>query len=269
MTEERFQLTSTAALLYEEQKVPAIFGPLARATLAMHEVSPQDNVLDVACGTGIVARAVRELFGDEPVVTGIDVNEAMITTGRDICERESVDVDFRSGDAANTPFRDGEFTFIICQQGRQYFPDENAALIELRRIAAHRCRFVLTVWSRPSPLFLALADSLRTHVGAKVAKQSLAPFSWAGADTIVDRMTETGYSRIDVRELEVERVLNEPEDSITKEIMSNPVGPAVAALGETVIDAVVADTLAATTRFQHNNKLVIPQHTYLISATAN
>ena len=58
MSKDGFQLTGAAAQVYEEQKVPAMFGPLAQATLARHEVGPDDVVLDVACGTGIAARHI-------------------------------------------------------------------------------------------------------------------------------------------------------------------------------------------------------------------
>lgn len=268
MPKDGFQLTSAAAQMYEEQKVPAMFGPLARATLAVHAVAPDDAVLDVACGTGIVARTIRDRFGELPTVTGIDLNEGMIATAREVCARDGIVADFRVCDATATGLDDDTFTFVICQQGLQYFPNEDAALAELRRVAADGGRFIFTVWSRPSPLIVALANSLRVHASADLAEQSLAPFSWAGAETIVDRMSAVGYRDIDLEELEVNRVINDPEQSIPKEIMSTPVGPKVTDMGETVFDSVVTDMLDATTPYRHDNQLVIPQHTHLISAVA-
>ena len=177
-------------------------------------------------------------------------------------------IDFQVCDGTATGFDDGEFTFLVCQQGLQYFPDEDAALAELRRVAAGGARFVFTVWSRPSPLIVALANSLRVHAGADLAKQSLAPFAWAGAETIVDRMSAAHYIHINLEELEVNRVLDDPEQSIPKEIMSTPVGPSVTAMGKAVFDKVVAEMLDATRRYRHDDQLVIPQHTHLITVVA-
>jgi len=56
MSQETYQLSGNAAELYEELKVPAMFGPLADATLNAVPLAAGDAILDVACGTGIVAR---------------------------------------------------------------------------------------------------------------------------------------------------------------------------------------------------------------------
>lgn len=268
MPKDGFYLTGSAARAYEEQKVPAMFAPLAQATLALHRVDPDDIVLDVACGTGIVVRTIRDRFGGDPTVTGIDLSEGMIDTARYVCRRDGVVANFFVGDATSTPFQNGQFTFVICQQGLQYFPDEDPALTEIRRVGADGARFVFTVWSRPSPLIVALADSLRIHAGKGLATQSLAPFSWTGSETIVNRMQQAGYTDIAIDEIEVNRVLNNLEHSIPKEILGTPIGPPVASMGGSVLETVAADMLNATAHYRHDDQLVIPQHTYVISATA-
>lgn len=268
MSKDGYQLTSDAVRLYEEQKVPAVFGPLARATLAVHAVAPDDVVLDVACGTGIVTRTIRDLFGSQPNVLGIDLNDGMIATARQVCALDGVVADFRVCDATATGLDEGAFTFVICQQGLQFFPDEAAALAEWRRVAAVGGRIVATVWSAPSPLFAAIADALRAHVGPDVADLSLAPFSWAGAGTIVGRMSAAGFADVSLDEVEVERVLAEPEVAVPKEILGSAVGSSVAAMGPTALDSIVAEVLDATSHYRRGDHLVIPQRSHLISALA-
>lgn len=268
MSRSGFQLSGEAAQLYEDQKVPAIFGPLAAATLDRHQVAPADVVLDVACGTGIVARTIRARFGEEPTVVGADLNEAMIAAARRVSERDGLSIDWHVCDATATPFADAMFTFVVCQQGLQFFPDEDAVLAEFRRLTCDRARLIFTVWSRPSPLIVALAESLRRHVGADVAEESLAPFSWAGAESVVNRLHDAGFVDVGLDELEVDRVLSDPVDAVPKEIMSTPVGPAVTAKGQSVFDIVVQEVLDALVGYRVGSTLVVPQHTHIVSAVA-
>ncbi len=200
-------------------------------------------------------------------MTGIDLNEEMIETARKVCG-DGLAIEFKVCDATATPFDDGGFTFVICQQGLQFFPDEEAALAEFRRITADGGRLIFTVWSRPSPLTVAMANSLGSHDRPDLAERSLAPFSWTGAETIVSRLGNAGYLDVDLQVVEVNRVLTDPEQGIPKEILGTAVGPEVAGMGETVFDSVVGDILDALMQFRNNDQLIVPQHTHLISAIA-
>lgn len=74
MARDAFQLAKGAAAAYEQQKVKAIFRPLAEATLASIAIYENDVVLDVACGTGIVSRVLWERSSPKAAITGIDLN---------------------------------------------------------------------------------------------------------------------------------------------------------------------------------------------------
>ena len=88
-------------------------------------------MLDVACGTGIVARVAAERAGATQV-TGVDLNEAMLTVAR----RVRADIDWRHGDAAALPLADRSFDAVLCQMALMFFPDRIGALREMARVAA-------------------------------------------------------------------------------------------------------------------------------------
>jgi ubiquinone/menaquinone biosynthesis C-methylase UbiE len=266
MAQSGFQLSGAAAQLYEDQKVPAMFRPLAVATLDELPVAASDVVLDVACGTGIVSRTILSRFGEGPSVTGVDLNEGMIAAARRVCEREGLPINLHRCDASATPFDDGEFTYVICQQGLQFFPDENAALSEFRRVSQPGAQLVFTVWSRPLPLIVALSDSLRRHVDDDVADRVLAPFSWTGAETIASRLEALGYIDIDHRELVVNRVIGDPTSDMPTEVLGTTAGPSVEAKGPAVLDRIAAELLDAMAHHRVGDELHIPQHTHLVSA---
>ena len=128
MTSETFQLELAAAEAYEERFVPAIFAEWAQLLVAEAGVAPAQRILDVACGTGIVARRAAEIVG-APAVTGVDINDAMLT----VAKRVRPDITWLLGDAVALPLPDADFDAVLCQMALMFFPDAVAALREMRQ----------------------------------------------------------------------------------------------------------------------------------------
>ena len=108
------------ASIYEEWFVPALFAPLAREVLAHTNIAADARLLDVACGTGIVARSVASRLGPEGRVVGLDFSPAMLAAARRAAEREGLDIEWREGSALDLPFADGIFDLVTCQMGMQF-----------------------------------------------------------------------------------------------------------------------------------------------------
>jgi ubiquinone/menaquinone biosynthesis C-methylase UbiE len=264
LTLETFQLNSSAAAIYEEQKVPAIFLPLAEATLDAVPLFGDDSVLDVACGTGIVARKARERVGPSARIVGVDLNEGMIGAARNLTDTCSRSCEWHTADVTKLPFEDGTFSVAFCQQGLQFFPDQELALREIKRVLQPDGRIALTVWSEANDLFKALAESFRRHVSDEVAERSLAPFNSPGADALSSLVSGQGFSDVSARVLTVERVLNDPENTIPKEIMGNPIGLAVLERGDAVMRRIVYEVIEALSGYRRGLCFVFPTHTHLI-----
>src|SRR5205823_5027405 len=79
---EQWQITGDAAELYERYLVPTMFGPWAADLVALATLRAGDHVLDVACGTGIVARRAAEQVGSGGRVVGLDLNAGMLAVAR-------------------------------------------------------------------------------------------------------------------------------------------------------------------------------------------
>jgi SAM-dependent methyltransferase len=78
MSDERWQVTDSAAEVYERQLVPAIFGPWAPRVLDLAAPSAGERLLDTACGTGVVARLAADRVGPSGQVVGQDLNPGML-----------------------------------------------------------------------------------------------------------------------------------------------------------------------------------------------
>ncbi len=121
-----------------------------------------DRVLDVACGTGIVANRVNSVSRRLCTITGIDLNEGMLTVAR-----TNPQIEWRQGSASELPFEESEFDVVLCQQGLQYFPDRSAAMREMARVLAPGGRLAVSVWGalERQSFQAALADGVVTFLG--------------------------------------------------------------------------------------------------------
>jgi ubiquinone/menaquinone biosynthesis C-methylase UbiE len=107
-------------------------------------VAPGQAVLDVACGTGVVATEAADRMGGRGRVVGLDLNQGMLT----VAGRLRPDIRWRQGDAAELPFDAGSFDVVLCQAALMFFPDRAAALREMARVAADGGTVAVQVWDR-------------------------------------------------------------------------------------------------------------------------
>jgi ubiquinone/menaquinone biosynthesis C-methylase UbiE len=151
--------------IYEQALVGPLFQPWVEALLEDVDLRPEDRVLDVACGTGIVARTANERLGAKGKVVGVDVNAQMVAVAR----RVAPTIDWREGDAGALPLRENEnFDVVLSQQGFQFFPDRAAAAREMHRALVKGGRLGLSAW-RPDeefPVLRELRAIAERHVGS-------------------------------------------------------------------------------------------------------
>ena len=83
-TEGQWQLTGSAAERYERVLAPAIFAPWAADLIELAQLQDGERVLDVACGTGVVARHAAQKVGTAGRVTGLDLNQGMVEVARSL-----------------------------------------------------------------------------------------------------------------------------------------------------------------------------------------
>ena len=254
--------------MYEDQKVTAMFGPLARAILDVVTVTTDDRILDVACGTGIVSRTIHNKVATDTAIAGIDINESMLQIAREITDDQQKAFSWHLGDVTDLPFKENEFTAIFCQQGIQYFPDEQAALKEMNRVLASNGQLILSVWGGASDFFVAMADSVAKHISPELGAKYLAPFSFKLIEQLPSMLIATGFKDISVKNLSVDRVITNTEISIPKEILAHPAGQKVQDAGEEVVKAITNDVANACKKYQSGKDMVVPQRVNLIHAMA-
>jgi ubiquinone/menaquinone biosynthesis C-methylase UbiE len=161
---EQAQKLPDFADIFENLLVPAIFDRYARDLVdRARPIGPSDRILDLGCGTGIVARILRERLGGGARITGLDVNAGMLAKARSIAP----DIEWVEGSATALPFANGSFEVVFAQQVLQFVPDREQAMREIKRVLVPGGRLIASTW-RPrtyQPLFDALGLLAEKHLG--------------------------------------------------------------------------------------------------------
>jgi SAM-dependent methyltransferase len=186
----RGQVTRNAAEIYEEFFVPALFEEWPRHVAEAAELRPGQRVLDVACGTGVLARHAAERVGPAGRVVGLDLNEGMLEVGR----RRAPAIEWRQGPAEALPFADESFDAVVSQFGLMFFTDRVRALREMLRVLKPGGRLALAVWDRleNAPGFAALVVLLRRLFGEEMARTLHAPFCLGDPEVLKMLFVEAG-----------------------------------------------------------------------------
>ena len=200
----QWQLSATAAELY--QRIPAryILGPWAPLLVERAAVAPGERVLDVACGTGVVTRAAAECAGSGGHVAGIDLNPGMIAVARSLAPAAGAAIEWHEASAHALPFRNSHFDVVLCQQGLQFFPDKALALREMRRVLRHGGRLALSVWNDTGLYNTALGKALGVHLSHDVAIRFCASRKAPSGQELQRLAADAGFAAIDLR---IERMM--------------------------------------------------------------
>ncbi|MDW3218260.1 MAG: methyltransferase domain-containing protein [Acidimicrobiales bacterium] len=169
------QVTATAAETYDTFFVPALFGQWPDQVLDVAGLSAGDDVLDVGCGTGIVARAAARRLEGSGSVTGVDVNEGMLA----VAHRSPEPVVWRHAPAEQIPFPDDSFDRVVSQFALMFFTDQAGALAEMARVARPEGTVTIATWAGidQSPGYAAMIALLRRLFGPEAAAALEAPFT--------------------------------------------------------------------------------------------
>jgi ubiquinone/menaquinone biosynthesis C-methylase UbiE len=266
--QEQWQLAGSGPASYERYQVPSLFGPLAELFLATIPLRAGERVLDVACGTGIVARLAAQQIGTTGLVTGVDLNPGMLEVARAHTPTSGAAVDWREGDAGALPCDDGSYHVVLCQQGFQFFPDPPQALREMHRVLMTGGRMALCVWRsiEHNPFNQAVCNGLARYVSAEAAASLRAPFAHGDARVLQTRIADAGFHDVEVQVKVLHRRMLPPDESIPGYLASTPLAQAVAALAEDVRTALITDIREALQRYQDPEGLVIPQETHIALA---
>jgi ubiquinone/menaquinone biosynthesis C-methylase UbiE len=267
-THEQWQLGGNAPEMYEHYLVPALFRPWAPMLIDAAALQPGDRVLDMACGTGVVARLVAQQLKAGGKVVGLDLNVGMLAVARSLSQAAELAVEWQEGNALALPFSDATFDVVLCQQGLQYFPDRPTALSEMHRVLVPGGRLALSIW-RPiehSPGYPVLVEALGQHIGAQAATTMRAAFSLGEASEVRTLLTEARFRDIDIRVCDGMVRFASPEDFVRGTAASSPFASLAAQAGDDARSALLSEVRTQLQPYVESSGLAFPIQTHLVTA---
>ncbi|MET0904660.1 MAG: methyltransferase domain-containing protein [Tardiphaga sp.] len=266
----QWQVAGSAPEIYERELVPAVFGAWAPILVELAQPRPGDRVVDVACGTGVVARIAAGRVGPTGAVVGIDLNPGMLSVARSVASTDvgaGGPLQWQEASADKLPFPDGSFDVVYCQLGLQFFADRAAALREMRRVLGVEGRLALMVWRGidESPGFAVLAEALQRHIGQAAIMR--APFGLSDAGELATLVRAAGFQNVTVDQRGGTVRFPSVERFVLSYVAGSPLAGPVAQAGDAAREALMTDVRSALVAFTNDAELAFPIAAHLLSAT--
>jgi ubiquinone/menaquinone biosynthesis C-methylase UbiE len=246
---------------YERYLVPTIFGSWANDLVETAGLQPGERVLDVACGTGIVARTAARRVGRSGVVVGLDLSAPMLEVARSAAANEGFSIAWQEGSAVNMPLADATFDVVLCQQGLQFIPDRPAALREMYRVLTLEGRLVMSVWRdiERSPGFAVLADALMRHVGPESGGLlTSGPFGLSNTEELRSLIAAAGFRAITIRPATKILRFSSPEEFVLQYAAGSALAGIIAAVDDNARATVFAEIIARLQPYVDDQGLAFP-----------
>jgi SAM-dependent methyltransferase len=248
MRDTSTQFTGRIPEVFDRHLGPVIFEPYARDLARRVIVGDGASVLELAAGTGIATRRLREQMPHGATLVATDLNQAMI----DYAQAGLSDLSgilWRAADAADLPFEDAVFDAVVMQFGLMFVPDKDQAAREARRVLKPGGAFVVSVW-----------DEMEFNPYSRIAHETVTrlfpddppnfyevPFGYADPRTLQRLLARNGFPDVVVESVRLEGRAPSARFFATGLVEGNPIRLMLEERGAPlapVVDAITAALVA-------------------------
>lgn len=196
MTDGPGEEALAGARTYEALHVPALFHDWVEPVLDAARVQRGQTVLDVACGTGVLARGARQRVGASGRLIGVDPNPGMLGVAREL----DASIDWRQGVAESLPLEGERVDAVVSQFGMMFFTDRSGAAKEMLRVLRPEGHMAVAVWDalEHQPAYAKEVRLVEEVAGKEAGDALRAPFVLGDAEQVRAVFEEAGFEDVRV-----------------------------------------------------------------------
>jgi SAM-dependent methyltransferase len=236
--------TGSIPSFYDRCLGPAWFGSIAGDLARRVPADPGGDVLEIACGTGLATRPLRERLDPRRRLVATDLNQPMLEVAKPKMA-DLAGITWQTADFAKLPFEDKSFAAVLCSLGVMFVPDRKAAFSEARRVLTPGGLFLFNVWDRieENPCVRTYAEVIEGMFPGDKEIHFRLPYEMHDESVLRGLLDGAGFT---VRKIERVRLPIEgvsARDIATGQIRGTPRGVLLAQRGvdfDTAIDKVTA-----------------------------
>lgn len=209
MIEPQVNYGGTIPEYYDRYLGPAWFDAFGAHLVQRLDGGLAGDVLEIACGTGLVTRRLRERVDPGRRLVASDVSKVMLEYARNELS-DCRGIEWREADATRLPFEGGEFSAVVCAFGMMFVPDKRAAFREARRVLKSGGTLLFSVWDRieENPAAAINAEVIEELFPGDAQVQFRTPYEMHDPGPLRQLLHETGFreERIEKKRIEVDGV---------------------------------------------------------------
>ncbi|HUH93863.1 MAG TPA: class I SAM-dependent methyltransferase [Casimicrobiaceae bacterium] len=208
---------------------------------------PPGDVLELACGTGLLTRRLRERLDPTVRLVATDLSVAMLDFARAKLA-DLPNLEWREADAAELPFRDAEFGAVVCSFGVMFVPDKGAAFSEMHRVLEEGGIVLFNVWDRieENPHTLANAQVVEGLFPGDAEMRFRLPYEMYDRALLWDLLAQAQFEDVKIEDKQVPITGASPRTIATGQIRGTPRSLLIQRRGMPLEDVIEKVTAALT-----------------------
>ena len=251
-----FQLGEDGVDIYERVIVPLWFEHWAEALMRLAKLKPGNNVLDVACGTGVVTRLAKKIVGPNGGVSGLDMNASMLSRAKSLAE--DLDIKWIESDVCASGLGEAQYDVILSQQGYQYFPDKQRALDELYRLLTPEGRLIFSVWDGQSVYTKAVCNAVEKYISIEAAHIQRRQRETPPPSDLKSGLRAAGFTDIKIERQELMIEIPLAPEFVPLHLGSMPIGDKFSALSAVAKKQFINEVEVSMASYVRETKVIYP-----------
>ncbi|HEY5898779.1 MAG TPA: methyltransferase domain-containing protein [Burkholderiales bacterium] len=252
---------------YDSVLGPAQFEAIAADLVRRLPIRPKGDVLELACGTGIVTERLRARIDANFRIVATDISDAMLAYARNKVKGK---IDWRKADAAALPFKDETFGAVVCGLGVMFVPDKKKLCSEVRRVLFEGGTLLFNVWDRleRNPQGKATADVFNALFPGDADMQfSSVPYGFADEALIRQHLDEARFNDVRIEPLTIQIKAPSARAYANGQIRGTPRGALIEQKGAK-IDEVIEKVAEGLATVGGNEPFAVEAHLLVVQAKA-